>query len=1029
MAAGGIDSSGVAQGNLISGNFIGTDVSGTKPLGNGTGVVIENGSVYNTIGGSVPAARNVISGNDSAGIDFQGAATSSNLVSGNDIGIDASGKTALSDGTGVLIESGVTGNTIGGTAVGAGNLISGNQITGVDIFGTSILVLGNDIGTDPTGLTAFANGIGVRIESGASNNTIGGSITGAGNVISGNQVAGVDIAGGSSNFVLGNLIGTDLTGSLPISNGTGVLIVLSAASNTIGGTLVASANVISGNRVAGVDISGMYTAGNLVTGNDIGTNSSSSSLVGNGTGVLIQQGASGNFIGAGNVISGNQVAGVDISGAGTIIGSDANVVSGNYIGTNISGSGPLGNGTGVLIEQDARFNTIGASNVISANRLAGVDLESGPGYNSVVGDFIGTNAAGESAVGNLIGVLIQQANNNFIGGGTGESNVISGNLSTGIDISGSETGLNSLGGNLVGTDSTGQTAIGNRIGLLIEFGASGVMVSSNVFSGNSDAGIEIAGASTTGNSIVVNQVGTNPAGTKAIGNRIGLLIEQSTQNFIAGNTISGNTAAGIDIADAVSNTVVGNLIGSGPSGTHALANGTGVLIEQSSSLNVIGGGGPGDGNVISGNNIGVQIDQSSSQNTIGGGSASQGNTISGNVATGIDIAGMGTSQNQVLGNQILGAGSSGGIGVLIEQGATNNTIGAINPLEPDGTIGALLGNVVSGNADSGIDIRGVDTSGNSVIGNLIGTDPAGNVAISNRTGVLLERGASGNVIGGTDPGARNIISGNSNSGVDITGADTDANSVIGNYIGTNEAGTAALANPFGVVVEEGAANNAIGGADFDMANLISGNTISGISLSTGATGNQILSNLIGTDASGESAVGNDVGLSIDSSSNNIVGAAGAGNVISGNTGSGISITAGANGNQILGNLIGTDGTAKHNSATASGSRSIHPRTMSLAQPGAGNVISANASIGVQISNTVATNNFVQGNLIGTDTLVLGCSVPQIRRLGFPSASSSTIRPRTKSAERCPARVTSFRDSVWPSTSRPSMRRATRFKAT
>ena len=210
-AAGELEGGILPFGNLILGNDVGTTFDGSTALGNRTGVVIEQGSVYNTIGGSAPDARNVISGNAIAGIDFQGAATSTNLVSGNYVGIDASGKTALSDGTGVLIESGVTNNTIGGTAVGAGNVISGNQVTGVDIFGTSILVLGNEIGTDPTGLTAFANGIGVRIESGASGNTIGGSITGTGNVISGNQVAGVDIAGGSSNFVVGDLIGTDLT--------------------------------------------------------------------------------------------------------------------------------------------------------------------------------------------------------------------------------------------------------------------------------------------------------------------------------------------------------------------------------------------------------------------------------------------------------------------------------------------------------------------------------------------------------------------------------------------------------------------------------------------------------------------------------------------------------------------------------------------------------------------------------------------------------------------------------------------------
>ena len=102
--------------------------------------------------------------------------------------------------------------------------------------------MGNTIGTDQTDATASGNGIGIRIENGASSNTIGGSIrsNGANNVISGNQIAGVDITGGSSNLVLGDLIGTILTGSLHVSigNGTGVLIVDGAFGNTIGGALV-----------------------------------------------------------------------------------------------------------------------------------------------------------------------------------------------------------------------------------------------------------------------------------------------------------------------------------------------------------------------------------------------------------------------------------------------------------------------------------------------------------------------------------------------------------------------------------------------------------------------------------------------------------------------------------------------------------------------------------------------------------------------------------------------------------------------
>ena len=141
--------------------------------------------------------------------------------------------------------------------------------------------------------------------------------------------------------------------------------------------------------------------------------------------------------------------------------------------------------------------------------------------------------------------------------------------------------------------------------------------------------------------------------------------------------------------------------------------------------------------------------------------------------------------------------------------------------------------------------------------------------------MLIERGAVANMIGGTIPAARNMISGNSTSGVDITGSGTDSNSVIGNYIGTNEMGTSALANQFGVLVEEAAANNAIGGTVFDMANVISGNTISGISLSTGHR-QPDPGQLDRHRRFRRISLGNEIGISIDASSNNIVGAAGAG---------------------------------------------------------------------------------------------------------------------------------------------------------
>src|SRR5262249_46653467 len=154
-----------------------------------------------------------------------------------------------------------------------------------------------------------------------SNNTIGGTTPGAGNVISGNQGLGgilIQSAGTSSNVVAGNYIGTDASGTAKLGNATaGVTIELGASGNTVGGTSSAARNVISGNAARGVDIEGSGTTGNVVQGNLIGLAADGKSL-GNGTTGLQIIDAPGNTIGgtaagAGNVISGNSGSGLGIS--------------------------------------------------------------------------------------------------------------------------------------------------------------------------------------------------------------------------------------------------------------------------------------------------------------------------------------------------------------------------------------------------------------------------------------------------------------------------------------------------------------------------------------------------------------------------------------------------------------------------------------------------------------------------------------------------------------------------------------------
>jgi hypothetical protein len=451
-----------SNGNQVQGNFIGTDVTGTADLGNYIGVAIAGPS--NTIGGTAPGAGNVISGSDHDGVHIAGGmGTTGNLVQGNYIGTDVSGTVALGNYEGVVIVNAAS-NMIGGTAGGARNVISGNTTHGVwiRIGSTGNQVQGNYIGTDVTGTAALGNRTsGVSIIEDADGNTIGGAAAGAGNVISGSAY-GVYISGSaaSGNLVQGNYIGTDITGTAALGNGTGVEIY-GAPSNTIGGTTTGARNVISANAT-GVYMSGSSATGNQIEGNYIGTDVTGTADLGNSAlGVNIYD-APGNTIGgtaagAGNVISGNNGSGVRIGGSG----ATGNLVQGNYIGTDVSGTADLGNAhTGVFIYY-APGNTIGgtteeARNVISGNDSPGVEIQgSGATGNLVQGNYIGTQADGMSPLGNgLYGVsIVISASHNNIGGtagGAGNTVAFNGGLFyDGVRVDGATSSGNTIRGNSI----------------------------------------------------------------------------------------------------------------------------------------------------------------------------------------------------------------------------------------------------------------------------------------------------------------------------------------------------------------------------------------------------------------------------------------------------------------------------------------------------------------------------------------------------------------------------------------------------
>ncbi len=450
-----------ATGNIVEGNFVGTNANGDALLdpilgGNlGDGIFITNAASSNLIGGTSAASRNVISGNNSDGIELFGTTTKTNTIQGNFIGTDVTGtikigngSPSLNSGAGVKVNN-APSNTIGGTAPGSANVLSGNEANGVALSGgqgMGNVIQGNLIGTDLTGSLPVPNGAdGIAINS-AKNTIIGGSATGAQNVISGNGSefisAGVFIEGANAtgNVIQQNLIGTDGTGANDVGNSGQGVFINGSPNNLIGGTSTSSRNVISGNGTEGVLINQQTATNVQVQGNYIGVNAAGTGVVANsGDGLRIAS-SPGNLIGgtasgARNVISGNGAVGIDVLDPF----STGNLIQGNFIGTDFTGTLDRGNALEGVYINGGTNTTVGGNNasmrnVISGN-LHGVGInDAGAQNNLVTGNFIGTNAFGTGPVLNTFaGVRIAgNASNNTIGGGGGSGNVIAYNGGDGV---------------------------------------------------------------------------------------------------------------------------------------------------------------------------------------------------------------------------------------------------------------------------------------------------------------------------------------------------------------------------------------------------------------------------------------------------------------------------------------------------------------------------------------------------------------------------------------------------------------------
>lgn len=273
---------------------------------------------------------------------------------------------------------------------------------------------------------------------------------------------------GAGNVVAGSFVGTNVTGTAKQQNGLSGIFV-GSANNVIGGTTPAARNLSSGNIFHDVEINGAAANGNQVQGNLLGTNAAgTSSLTGTTSfGVFITAGAKENVIGgatpaARNLISGNVLTGV------LIRDSSDNRIEGNYIGTDINGTAALGNtGSGVGIE-NSTGNIVGGTqagvgNLISGNLSRGVNIFSGSTGNLVQGNYIGTDVTGTVAIANAgPGVRLLDAGQNTIGGtDAGQGNVISGNGQDGIRVQGATSADNRISQNLIGRNAANNGPLGN----------------------------------------------------------------------------------------------------------------------------------------------------------------------------------------------------------------------------------------------------------------------------------------------------------------------------------------------------------------------------------------------------------------------------------------------------------------------------------------------------------------------------------------------------------------------------------------
>jgi hypothetical protein len=957
---------GVGAANQIAGNFIGTNVTGTKAIGTSTGVDFQDGGSNNLIGGldtnasGQPLAGdgNLISGNNgNGGVEIGGSGSSDDVVEGNYIGTDITGTEAIGNGfAGVILGGGADNNTVGGPVAAAANIIAYNgwgvfiglHHGGIDVLPSSNSILGNSI---------HDNGnLGIQLDSGANNNqaapVLTAATTASGSTYVGGALASVpdttyrieffantspDPSGsgqgerylGFVNVTTDDSGNADFLATLPGVDSNRPYLSATATrldSLTLAPTDTSQfSNDVSDlaspapyrvtttadsgpgslrdaiNQINADTSHALYASLSNPSVDEIDFDITASSDTGGGynatTGVATITPQSGLPSVTNSVLLDGYTQGIGTP----LVASMNNLVQGDNailkIQLDLSSVIPSEFGTGFnVLANNVTISGLVVNNLnnLPNNNPSAIWLQ-GDG-DQVQGCFLGTDVSGSTVVGGTIstvGVAIFDSASSAVIGGTTPAarNLISG-FEVGINegYSGDAAGNSLVEGNYIGTDATGKNKLGNQTGVYL--GGNGGIIGGLTSTPGMGAGNLISGNQTgiacpAGDPALIqgNLIGTDVTGAVALGNGIGIDNTGAGAILIGGNSIMAPTARNIISGNSTgiydeygpATLIEGNYIGTDITGTQFLGNSVaGLWLGGGTTL---GGTDAGDGNVISGNPIGVRI--------LGSDTVVQGNLI------GTDYTGT-KAVNQYA------------VGILAQDGGNNNVIG-VSPSDP------LAGgrNVISGNL-TGISLSSAyqPTSGDVVAGNYIGTDITGRYAIGNGTGVVLGSQVNGSTIGGTAAAERNVISGNG-LGIEIgfngvgTVENCPSNNVVeGNYIGTDLTGTTTTGTdgkPLGNgVTITGGSNNTVGGTSSVDRNVFAGVGVGlriqdangGPGISVGGNGNLVQGNSFIQGAS----------VGVHSSNNSVTG-----NAISGSSGDGVFVGDGATAVSILGNSIYANG--------------------------------------------------------------------------------------------------------------------------